>query len=171
MHKIKLCITATTTLICVFSRERRFCLKHCTGFSPAGDFCCTCFRLQLENCRFELLCWFFSSWRLFCLNHCTGSSPAGDCLNYLKLVYWFLSSYRLFICTALYGGGVRWVRWRGCSGYGGRVRRVYEVRVPWVRWKGTTVGTVKDMGKAGRHSAYGGGCTGVRGDGASTDQG
>ena len=76
-----------------------------------------------------------------------------------------------------YGGRVRWVRCQGTVGtvegygwYGGRVWWVGG-GVRWVRWKGTTVGTVEGMGNVDGHSACRGGCTGVRGDGASTVQG
>ena len=69
-----------------------------------------------------------------------------------------------------YGVRVRWVRWRDMvgtvEGYGG-----YGGGVWWVRWKGTTVGTVEGMGNVDGHSACRGGCTEVRGDGASTVQG
>ena len=60
-------------------------------------------------------------------------------------------------------GGIQWVWWKGMvgtvegyGGYGGKVQHV---------------GTVEGMGNVDGHGAYRGGCTGVRGDGASTVQG
>ena len=92
-----------------------------------------------------------------------------------------------------YGAGVRWVRWRGAGGtvegamgtvdgyggYGVRWKGTVGIRsVRWLRWRGIvdTVdrynsGYSEGMGNVDGHSAYSGGCTGVRGEGGSTVHG